>query len=617
MCGVAAFIPIHGGRSPGDGSRAAVAAMVGPLNHRGPDEQQVVDLGGPVFGHARLSIIDLVTGTQPLYNEDRSVAVILNGEIYNYRELRRDLEARGHRFASHSDTEVIAHLYEDYGEGLFEHLNGMFAVLLWDARKERLVAGRDRLGEKPLLYCQTPQGLVIASELKSLLRFPGVPREIDQEALALYFASMYVPAPLSIFKAVRKLLPGHWLTFDRSGLTIRRYWHLDPVPSSMRSEAELAEEFRSLFTECVRMRTVADVPLGVFLSGGIDSSAVCAMLARDGTRIKTFTVGFHDEVDERPAARLVADRYATEHTELLVDANLADEFEHVYGYLDEPFGDSSVIPTHLIARAARQHVKVILTGDGGDELFAGYPMYVDQKYRRGSRLVSGLSKLANRASIGALGWDALAGHAGTSPRAFASWHDARSVFRDAEVQAIMRSPAASSIDFYRARSNGRRATDSLTTAFLYDIDFYLPDDLLKKVDMASMLASLECRAPFLDHRLVEWALTIPPGLKLRGDRTKDFLKRAMADLLPEAILQRPKQGFGAPIDTWLRRHLRTLALDLTAPGCRAEAFVTREAIDEARQMLETTGLNPDFRVSAKLWLLVVLEVWLRKYADGA
>jgi len=378
MCGVAAFIPTSGSRASGEAARQSVAAMVGTLCFRGPDEQQVVDLGGCVFGHARLSIIDLVTGTQPIYNEDRSVAVILNGEIYNYRELRRDLEGRGHRFASHSDTEVIAHLYEDHGERLFEHLNGMFAVLLWDARKGRLLAGRDRLGEKPLLYCETPQGLVLASELKSLLLFPGIPREIDQDALALYFASTYVPAPLSIFKAVRKLLPGHWLSFDRAGLVIRRYWHLDSVIQHSRSEPELIEEFRSLFTEAVRMRTVADVPLGVFLSGGIDSGAVCAVLARDGTRVQTFTAGFRDEVDERPAARLVAERYGTDHTELLVEANLADEFEHVYGYLDEPFGDSSIIPTHLIARAARQYVKVILTGDGGDELFAGYPMYIDQ-----------------------------------------------------------------------------------------------------------------------------------------------------------------------------------------------------------------------------------------------
>ena len=260
---------------------------------------------------------------------------------------------------------------------------------------------------------------------------------------------------------------------------------------------------------------------------------------------------------------------------------------------------------------------MILTGDGGDELFAGYPMYVDQKYRRGGRIQSGLTRLANRAVMGAFGWDALAASAGSSPRAFASWHDTRSVFRDEEVQALLRAPAASSLAFYRARSNGRRPSDSLTTAFLYDIDFYLPDDLLKKVDMASMLASLECRAPFLDHRLVEWALALPPGLKLRGDRTKDFLKCAMADLLPESIVRRPKQGFGAPIDTWLRRHLRTLALDLTAPGCRAEAFVARPAIDEARLMLEGSEVNVDYRVSAKLWLLVVLEVWLRRYAAGA
>jgi asparagine synthase (glutamine-hydrolysing) len=617
MCGIAAFVPSAQASFPAADAMSAVQRMVDTLQYRGPDERHVEEVGGATFGHARLSIIDLCTGSQPMFNEDGSVAVILNGEIYNYRELRAGLEANGHVFHSTSDTEVIAHLYEDFGDQLFTRLNGMFAIAIWDRTRRRLVAGRDRLGEKPLLYHEGRHGLVLASEVKAVLEFPGVPRDVDEASLALYFTSMYVPAPRSIFRSIRKLLPGHFLTFDGQRLDIQRYWQLSNDVDRTAKEGDLVDEFKSLFADAVKMRMVADVPLGVFLSGGIDSSAVGAYmaLAHSGP-VRTFTVGFADEVDERPYARLVAERYRTVHQELLVEARLEDEFEKIFGYLDEPFGDSSVVPTHVISRAAREHVKVILTGDGGDELFAGYPMYVDQKYRIGGRPRSVLTRRANALAMRIAGTDWVSRmHNGHSARAFASWHDTRSIFRGGELREAMKQPPAldpARMFSERLAEHGGGA-DSLTTAFLYDLEFYLPDDLLKKVDMASMRASIECRAPFLDHRLVEWAMRLPPGFKLRGDVTKAFLKQALSDVLPEPILTRAKQGFGAPVSTWLTRQLKTLMLDLTSKGCRAEAWLHRSTLDAAREAALGGKLEGDYRQAARLWLIVVFEMWLRTY----
>jgi asparagine synthase (glutamine-hydrolysing) len=329
-------------------------------------------------------------------------------------------------------------------------------------------------------------------------------------------------------------------------------------------------------------------------------------------QVRTFTVGFRDEIDERPFARLVSDRYHTAHTELLAQARLGDEFERIYAYMDEPFADSSVIPTHVVARAAREHVKVVLTGDGGDELFAGYPMYVDQKYRSGSRARTFATRWLNEAAIRWFGRDVAATRAFRSRRAFASWHDTRSVCRPADLRDLVGERSDTPARFYRDRAADWPPGDSLTTAFHYDIDFYLPDDLLKKVDMASMRASLECRAPFLDHRLVEWSMRVPPGMKLRGDEPKWLLKRALTDVLPAPILRRAKQGFGAPLAAWLRGDLKTLALDLTAPGCRSEGLIPRPAIDASRKVLDS-GTH-DYRELARLWSIVVLEKWVRQYA---
>jgi asparagine synthase (glutamine-hydrolysing) len=474
--------------------------------------------------------------------------------------------------------------------------------------------GRDRLGEKPVLYALVPEGLLLASEVKALLQWPSLPRDLDRGALCSYLNVMYVPAPRTIFRAIRKLEPGQYMVFEDGRVTIHPYWVAVANPTLNAAEPRLAEELPALLREAVRSRMVADVPVGVFLSGGIDSSAVTAFAAGLSTdRVRTFTVAFGDQIDERPRARAVADRYGTQHVELVVEECLEEQFERIYGYMDEPFADSSVVPTNAIAHAAREHVKVILSGDGGDELFAGYPDYVDQKYRSGGRLRTAVLKYLNRFVIRTLQWDPVGSHCvGRSERALASWHDVRSVFREREVSRL----TGSSCDTQRLfadRLSERAGLDSLSTAFLYDLRFYLPDDLLKKVDMASMQASLECRAPLLDHRLVEWALKMPVGLKLSNDQPKAFLRRALAKHLPATVVAAPKQGFGAPLSAWIRGPLRNVIMDLTAPGGRASAYLDCAAIAAVRNAESVAQPGDDYRVFQQLWSLAIFEYWLRRY----
>lgn len=621
MCGIVGIV-FDASRAPAaDAFLGACEDMLETLAHRGPDERTVTDLGDCILGHTRLSIIDLVTGSQPVYNESRTVAAILNGEIYNYRELRSELEGRGHVLRTASDTEVLAHLYEECGEGLFERLNGMFALAIWDSRRQRLVAGRDRLGEKPLLHAEVGGAFVLASELKSLLAFPGLARDVDPDAVALYLSSMYVPAPRSILRSVEKLPPAHALVREGGKTRSFQYWKPRTEVDSRLSEEEMGERFRTLFARSVRQKMVADVPLGVFLSGGIDSSAVTAYMAtQSAVPVKTFTVGFSEDVDERPWARLVADRYRTEHTEIVVQYDLPETVSKVLAYMDEPFGDSSVVPTHVVAREARAHVKVILTGDGGDELFAGYGSYIDQKYQRSGRITTKayrtLHGIARRFRPAGLGDRLLLRH--RTRHAFRHWHRVRSMFPDAEVARL--SPAASVVPeaYY---SDGiwlpLEQPDSLSAAFEYDINYYLPDDLLKKVDMAAMLAGVECRAPFLDHELVEFALSIPSHLKVRGDTTKSLLKRFLARDLPDAVLERPKVGFGAPVRAWLRGPLGPMVTDLLAPGSRTESWVDRETIRELKVRVQQHARPEDYEGPQRLWLLLALEIWLRTYASEA
>lgn len=613
VCGIAAVL-LTGQPGAADAGAAAVDAcrrMVATLHHRGPDEQHVVAFGPCLLGHARLSIIDLATGSQPISNEDGSISVVFNGEIYNYVELRDQLAARGHVFQTQSDTEVIPHLYEEYGDDFPQHLNGMFAIALWDARRQRLVAARDRMGEKPLLYAATPAGFALASELRAFRELNWLTRSIDTGAIGLFFSSMYVPAPHTIFREVKKLPPAHLMVVDVDGIQIRPYWTpAITIDESCRDE-EWVSRLEDLFADSVARRLIADVPLGVFLSGGIDSSAVTAFAAQASTApIHTYTVEFVGDIDERPWARQVAQRYGTDHHEIVIESRVDDEVEAVLTHMDEPFGDSSLVPTKIVSRAAREHVKVILGGDGGDELFGGYSMYLDQRLQRGSRLATAGARAYQRLGLGDP-----PPYRGAMTRPYDKWHHARSVTHQDELAALLTFDPPDAAQFFRRERWLRLSEpDPLSVAFNYDLNYYLPDDLLKKVDMASMMASIETRAPFLDHRFVELCLSIPTERKLRGGMLKRMLKQLLVPHLPHDLLHRPKQGFGAPVGAWLRQRLQPLVRDLLAPGCRSQQFVQRAWIDRSLSDVYNAAPSAEYRVDYRLWMLLVFELWLRRWA---
>ena len=592
--------------------------MLDTLQFRGPDEKNLVQIGSAFLGHTRLSIIDLVSGSQPIFNEDKSVAVILNGEIYNFRTLRDELIEKGHQFSSKSDTEVIVHLYEEVGENVFSRLTGMFSIVIYDHARNLVLAGRDRIGEKPLIYQDDSDRFIAASELKALLQFTGGGNDLDPEALSLYLNCMYIPAPLTIFRNFKKLLPGHYIKVSVDKTEIKRYWSPQLEVNWDLKEDTIIDEFRAIFFKAVEERIVADVPLGVFLSGGMDSSAVTAVMAQCCPgRIKTFSLGFADEIDERPYAKLVADRYQTDHTEILIRDRVDDVFAEIIGYYDEPFGDSSAIPTYLVSREARKHVKVILTGDGGDELFAGYDSYKDQQYqlsgRISTRLLREVSNLFNLNNNGI--FDILYPRFRSSS-AQEHWLGVRSVFNDVEIARLLNNRTVGSLRYFQTNQwLNFKNSDALSVAFAHDLNFYLPDDLLKKVDMASMRASIECRAPFLDHSLIEFCMKIPPQMKLKNNNVKYLMKRAFKDDLPAEILTRPKHGFGAPVESWLRKPLRKMTLDYLASGCKLESLIDRNAINSIIDSVYKTKSCEDYRVPFKLWLILILEAWMRTYCN--
>lgn len=593
--------------------------MLSRLSARGPDHRSVFHDRSVTLGHTRLSVIDLETGNQPVFNEDRTVACVLNGEIYNFQDLRRRLIAAGHAFRTGSDTEVIVHLYEEEGEAAFGKLEGMFAVAVYDLRQECLLVARDRLGEKPVVYCDTPEYFLCGSEIKALLAWPDMVRTVSPESLALYLNALYVPAPNTIFKGIHKLQPAHYLKVTNRGTEQIRYWQPDTCIDYSLDAFECAEEIARRLSRSVRSKLVADVPLGAFLSGGIDSSAVVAFMATHASRaIKTFSVGFDHEINELPFARLVAQRYGTDHTEIEVRTDIRDVLPKVVAYFDEPFGDSSSVPTYLIAREARKHVTVILTGDGGDELFAGYGSYLTQRYYANNRLASRLLRLADRVAL------RLAGRTVTDPlyryqprrAALEHWLSIKPYFDDQSLAGMsLRVPGGIGSFYAQHRWLSGSADDPLSVAFLHDINYYLPDDLLKKVDMAAMAHSLECRAPFLDHHLVEFALKIPPALKVRGQQTKYLLRRALEPYLPAEIVHRRKQGFGAPIASWLQDDLKEMVHDLLHAGCRTAGLLDWSAIARIREEVYT-GYR-DWRRPQQLWSLLALELWLSAYSENA
>ncbi|MEX2112237.1 MAG: asparagine synthase (glutamine-hydrolyzing) [Pirellulales bacterium] len=619
-----------------------LARMTEVLAHRGPDDagshvSQFHAHGGngPVpgvaLGHRRLAIIDVAGGHQPLANEDGSVWIIFNGEIYNHRELRKRLEGSGHQFRTHSDTEVIVHLYEDEGLDFLRHLNGMFALAIWDARQRRLVIARDRLGEKPLYYRIEPKRLLFASELKSLLEVPGVPRELDPQSLDSYLAYQYVPHPRTIFRGFAKLPPAHYGVYENGRFATHCYWRPDFEVEQRRPLGDYADELRELFTSAVRMRLEADVPLGAFLSGGIDSALVVGLMQQALDRpVKTFSIGFPvPEYDETSAARETALRLGTEHQEFRVEPRCVDVLEKLVWHYDEPFADSSAIPTYYVSQLTRQHVTVALTGDGGDELFAGYLRY------RAVRLAARFDRLPGwmRTAAGNRFLRALTGgrrqrsvlrRAGRfaealrySPqRRYFDWMSMFNEARRAELYSdafLAELPDADPFGFLASAFARTRQRDPVTQASLADLVTYLPCDLLTKVDVASMANSLECRAPFLDHRVVELAAKMPIEMKFQNGRGKRILREAFADLLPPSLTRRPKMGFGVPLEHWFRHELKDYARQVLLDARALERGYFRPEV--VRSMLDEHHSGA-FDHSYRLWGLLFFELWQRQWLDS-
>ena len=615
MCGIFGFI---GRDRERPASIDVLDEMARAIHHRGPDGGGVHRDGSLGIGMQRLSIIDLDTGSQPLANEDGTVWVVFNGEIYNYRDLRAELQARGHRFATASDTEVIVHLWEDLGELCVERLRGMFAFAVWDAPRRTLLLARDRLGIKPLYYADTPQGLVFGSELKALLRSPWIVPAVDPRAAALYLEYGYVPDPLSILHGVAKLLPGHTLTIRDGRVTdSRRYWSSTPFfARGAAAPADAEELLWERLTDAVRSHLVSDVPLGAFLSGGVDSSTVVAIMAQEmGVPVKTFSIGFQEPgFDELPYAREVAHAFGTEHHELLVGPEDLGVLDDVLAAFDEPFADASAIPTYIVSRLARQHVTVALSGDGGDELFAGYDRYLVDRRRRlvglpGDAGLGGPLRLVSSVMPqGTPGKNYL--YNLSLPR-MERYLDAVSLFPARELGGLLERNGSFAVEtsFDTAVREGRQL-DPLSRLQDLDLHTYLPGDILTKLDRMSMAVSLEARVPLLDHPLVEFACGLPAGLRMRGNAGKYLLKRVLRGRVPDAVLTRPKQGFGVPLAIWFSQLLPTFFRDRLGQDTRLGDVGVRAGAVRALLDLYEARRRPDHCL--QLWALLVLDSALRR-----
>ena len=612
MCGICGLLAPSGSPDP-----AHVERMNEALRHRGPDEGSVDSFGRCVLGNRRLKIIDLVTGSQPVANEAGDVVAVFNGELYNFPELRAELTARGHEVRGTGDTPVLPHLYEEHGPAFVERLSGMFALALWDRRAERLVLARDRIGKKPLLWTRLSDGAVaFASELKALLQLPGVGREVDPAAIDAYLALQYVPGG-TVLRGIEKLQPGHLMVAENGSVRIERYAELRPLDA--RSDEEWIELVRERVAAAVRRRLIADVPLGALLSGGIDSSVIVGLMAEASARpVRTFTVGFGDpRYDERAYARAVAERYGTDHEELVLEPDAAATLPRLAESYDEPLGDDAALPLFLICEAARQRVTVALTGDGGDESFAGYERYVAHE-------------LAGRLSLPGTGAAARLLHSLSGERRSVSSRAARfleavatppaarygrlmEVF-PAELRAELFEPDFVAHPVPAADLIGPPPQPGIAGLQLLDVRTYLPDDLLLKADIASMAHSLELRSPLLDWDVLEVGVSLPSRLKTKGRRGKEALRRAFAANLPPEVAARGKTGFGVPLADWFRGELRELAGDVLLDArSRGRGQLRPQAVE--RLLAEHVSGQADH--AHRLWCLVMLELWQRTHVEAA
>ena len=607
--------------------------MVDTLRHRGPDDEGAVTLSGVGLGMRRLSIIDVAGGQQPFASEDAAIQLVANGEIYNHAELRDDLIARGHRFRSRSDVEVIVHGYEEYGVAVLDRLRGMFAFALWDGSNRRLFAARDRAGEKPLYYAQTPERLLFASEIKALLVRPDVSREVNLEALDQFLTYEYVLTPRTMFTSVRTVPPAHYLLYQHGTVKIERYWDVASVPVRNWADDEAAAALRESLGRAVSGQMMSDVPLGAFLSGGIDSSAIVALMteaAGDAGPVNTFSMGFEAaSYNELPYAREVAARFDTDHREGMVNPDLSDLFERLVTQFDQPFADVSLFPTYLVSQIAGEHVTVALSGDGGDELFGGYDTYEAEALARrvatvvpdaAMPLVAGLAAMlppsekkkgfVNKVRRFTLG-------VAMAPRSIAQYR--WMTFLDAGAKTRFYTPALQTAlvdsDVYapiRRHLRGAHTDDLLNRQLYTDLQVYLADDILVKVDRMSMATSLETRAPFLDVDVMELAFSMPGHLKIRRGERKHVLKRAMTDLLPESVLTRGKEGFSIPMKSWLRREWAPMMRDLLGPD-RVGRRGWFEPVQVTRRVDEHLAGTQNH--AHQLFSLMVLERWAQAFLD--
>jgi asparagine synthase (glutamine-hydrolysing) len=624
MCGIAGFVESSACRPvSADARRTLAHRMCEVIRHRGPDDEGMLLDDEAALGMRRLSIIDLSTGHQPIHNEDRTIWIVFNGEIYNYRELRRELEEAGHRFYTSTDTETIVHAYEQWGASAISKLRGMFAIAVWNRRTKALLLARDRVGIKPLHYAEVGGRLYFGSEIKSLLEAPDLPRDLDLDAFDHYLSFLYTPRDRSIFKAVRKLPPGHVLEWRDGALRIEQYFRLPDDEPYRGSEADAARDLRDVLSEAVHAHLVSDVPLGAFLSGGVDSSLVVGLMAEASTTpVKTFSIGFDEPAfDELEHARRIAALFGTEHHEFVVKPDAVAILDQLIAHFDEPFADSSAIPTWYVSQAARTHVTVVLSGDGGDELFGGYDRYIPHPRvaafdRYSPRALRSLAAIAaRRLPHGARGKNFLRhvskgdhGRYLDSIRFYSA--DEKEPLLTAEVRMALSEPEPETrLATHFQRYQGLPWPSQMMR---FDAETYLPEDVLVKVDRMSMAHSLESRVPLLDNNVIAFAAALPSALKIKNQRRKHILKEAAATLLPRDILDRPKQGFAIPLEMWFRGCLRELFADtLLSASSLERGYFQKEFI--RRIVEEHVSGRRDHTL--RLWQLVVFERWHRQYVD--
>jgi asparagine synthase (glutamine-hydrolysing) len=625
MCGIVGFV--------NNGARASERSVLGRMNdaivHRGPDEDGYFVKGNVGLAMRRLSIIDLASGQQPIFTPDGTKCIVFNGEIYNYQELREGLIARGHTLKTKSDTEAVLHLYDEYGPDCLQHLRGMFAIAIWDDVAKTLFLARDRVGKKPILYSHQPNGdLIFGSEFQALLKHPSVSRDVDYNAIDSYLSYICVPAPQTAFKAIRKLEPGHWLRWKAGEIETRRYWLPDFSKKIKISEEEAIEETTRILRESTRLRMISEVPLGAFLSGGVDSSAIVALMAQESsTPVKTFSIGFEDEdFSELKYAKKVAEHVGAEYNEFIVRPDATEILPTLVDHYGEPYADSSALPTYYVSRETRQHVTVALNGDGGDESFAGYERYMAMQVAELYRKVP-FRKMLFEPFVNALPSsekkktrirDAqrfLISANMDRPMRYFHWMSSikqkskQAMYTDSFKQMVAENRAEHFLSDWYEKANGTGVIDS---TLLTDQMTYLPNDLLVKVDIASMANSLEARSPFLDHKLIEFAASLPENLKVNRYRPKYLLKKVAARLVPPEVIYRQKMGFGVPIGRWFRGDLKDMVYStLLSEKAAGRGIFKPESV---KRMLDR-HVSFEEDSTHQIWSLLMLELWFQRFID--